>query len=218
MYYFPLVPRILEMCRSPIYRRHITPRRTSTDDEASFEDVTDGIESRRLFHSTQDGDAATSCQLSFLLAVAYDGTIVTRKVKKASEMWPLLVTILNLPPAVRSKLGVGTFIVALVPGLSGTRAESELLRHFFVPELKMLNEGIVVHQYDTTVRARVAVHVYDTKGWQKVLHVHGPGSRVGCLLCRQVHGQYRGSKIVHLGHRYICFVVYIVLPSLIFFL
>lgn len=119
----------------------------------------------------------------------------------------------------RIKLGIGTFIVALLTPSNGKSAEQEIFYGLFMQELHLLNNGILATTTDkhvyrglqldsqasyACIYAELCVHSYDTKALQKVLNVHGPGSRTGCPLCKEIKGQYRAplKKIVHLGHRY----------------
>lgn len=222
LHYFPLIPRIVEMVRSARYQSALTCERDHTDSSSLILDVQDGTAARQLQASMREDsrqhqtrNRSASC-LELLLAVSYDGTQVHNKMKKTSDYWPLMVTVLNLPPNLRNRLGIGTFVVGLVAGLSGSAAETDLFESMFLQELQLLHNGITIGGLQTqttpstsriqlpcSVFARLALHIYDTKAWQKVLRVHGPGSRAGCVMCRGIHGQHRSvlNKVVHLGHR-----------------
>lgn len=122
-----------------------------------------------------------------------------------------------MPPSMRVKVGVGTYVIALLAPSAGRSAEQDVFDALFIQELRILESGFLVSMTNQLparslqsmeqdyiyILAELCVHSYDTKALQKVLHVHGPGSRVGCPLCKGIGGQYRSplKKIVHLGHR-----------------
>lgn len=208
-FYLPLIPRLIRLVRSG-RARDLLRDCTKPSDPEWLADICDGSvvadAAREIDDHLKDMVMSTEGAgqgYGFMLSVSFDGTQVHRH--RVKDYWPLIVTVLNLPPKHRIRLGEGTFIVSLMSGGSGTAAEEAIFSQLFVEELKVLNQGIFVQRSDTLepLVARVVHHAYDTKALQKVLGVHGPGSRAGCPLCRKVAGQYRSilRKVVHAGHR-----------------
>lgn len=207
------------MCKSPVGQQLLGSAALRAPETGFLADILDGSTAQqalrdmnstleRLIASAGVADPSTSGvpRLALCLSVSFDGTQIFRH--RVREMWPLLVTVLNLPNPKRNRLGVGTFITALLPDASGSNAEQAIFQKLFVQELKLLEAGIFVTSEtdgaEIPLVARVVHHAYDTKALCKVLLVQGPGSRAGCPICRAVGGQHRSAlnKVVHLGHRY----------------
>lgn len=122
--------------------------------------------------------------LNLLLLLQYDGAQIFHWSIK--NFWPMLLTILNLPPTLRKEIGVGTFMISLFTAFSKSVCEKFLFYKLLLPELHELYQGIVleVHGEKYYVQARLILHGYDSKALESVLKVHGANSLVGCSLCR----------------------------------
>jgi hypothetical protein len=142
----------------------------------------------RFLQHQADPSAISSClEVSLVLIVYYDGVQLFKR--RVVHFWPLLVSILNLPPNLRKLYGAGLFSLSLLAVEPGSKAECFVM-DLFVQELKMLYDGFRVHinGQDYFVQARIVSHVYDTRAVEKVLNSQSAGSTAGCPFCRLVPG------------------------------
>lgn len=206
MYYCALIPRIQRILQSTRGRDLLMKLPNdlgSSPNDGLLRDVLDGSSARGALHRMEGRrtDHALA-QVSLCLSMSYDGLQIHKH--RTKSCWILCVSLLNLPPPLRSQLGVGMFVIAVVPFSHGTAAEEHVLQ-LLVDELLLLERGLEVDIGDAKfiVRAELVQQIYDTKALQKMVKVQGPGSRSGCALCRCVGGQWRHPlrKIAHLGHR-----------------
>ena len=73
------------------------------------------------------------------LGLYYDGSQLYKS--KVVSFWPLLVTILNLPPKLRKMYGAGIFMVGLFQSKTGSAVEDFLIRDFLIQDLHFLASG-----------------------------------------------------------------------------
>jgi hypothetical protein len=145
-------------------------------------------------------------KVNLLISSFYDGVQVFHR--KFSDFWPLMITILNLPPSLRNKIGVGMFLLTMMSSAQGSNAENYLMDNCFVNELQLLHKGIVIHCRDQYffVQVRLIQHCVDTKALGHVLKVQEAGSCAGCPFCK-TSNIGRGTKrlvidkVVYPGHR-----------------
>lgn len=139
-----------------------------------------------------------------ILSVFLDGGQVFKK--KSVVFKPQFITINNLPPFLRNKLGVGSFLVSLFTSIQGSNAEQFLYMDCFISELNKLQEGIM-QEIDGKfyfIQAYCYKHICDTAEMQKYLRCNFLNSNDGCLLCTSIHGYTRNEidKVTCVGHRY----------------
>lgn len=161
---------------------------------------------------TMQADGGELIPINILLGINYDG-IQPFKGRSVSFN-PLIVTILNLPPFLRSVLGVGMFTLSVVTGGDSSSDDAKVLQdfvflHCFVKELVMLDDGIILEskvsygdkQY--FVMVRLVLHMYDTRALEDIMLVQAAGAYAACPLCGIVHGGLKSElgKVVYLGHR-----------------
>jgi hypothetical protein len=156
-----------------------------------------------IFNINQEQYETKLIKINILISQFYDGIQIFHK--KFKRFWPLMITILNLPPSIRNKIGVGMFLVTMLSGCQGTVAENTLFDKCFVNELKLLQEGLIVfcrNQY-FFVQVRLIYHCVDTKALGKLLKVHETNSLAGCPFCVEGKGTHRSTlnKTVYPGHR-----------------
>lgn len=107
-----------------------------------------------------------------------------------SSFWPIVLTILNLPPNLRHSPEVGLFVCAL----NSTKKHSSdkpaisnfLFRDCLIRELMFLYKGFTYCVGDRTyyIQARLVLHCLDTMALCPVIQCQGPQSLAGCALCR----------------------------------
>jgi hypothetical protein len=178
-------------------------------DNYYYEDVSDGKnynkhmeEMNKNFRIHQSKHTNSLIKINLLISQFYDGIQIYHK--KYKSFWPLMITILNLPPSIRNKIGVGSFLITMFSGVQGTNAENHLLEKCFVEELQLLQKGLIIYcrnQY-YFVQVRLIQHCVDTKALGKLLNVHETNSLEGCPFCR-MKGTSRSllNKVVYAGHR-----------------
>lgn len=133
-------------------------------------------------------NSPTAKPLNLLLCLQYDGAQLFNS--SVTNFWPMLITILNLPPPLRKEIGVGTFLISLFTAYSKSVSEKFLFNKQLIPELQKLYEGFVlyVNGEKYCIQARLILHCYDSRALESVLKVHGAGSEMGCSLCRLIPG------------------------------
>lgn len=141
-------------------------------------------------------------EVSLLLFFSYDGVKVRNRAE--SVFWPGFLTIANLPPTLRNRSGIGTFLI-LLNTLRNSTVESDVFQHCYIAELKLLLNGIIclVGGTEYFVQARLVHHAYDTKALEKMMCYSAMGYS-GCPLCRSVPG-VRLPQLdypYYFGHRY----------------
>lgn len=128
-------------------------------------------------------------EVSLLLSYFYDGVQLFKR--KVVNFWLLLIQILNLPPTMRSQKGLGMFCLGIFSGLNGSKADEFLLGECFIQELHILYDGyvLVLGEKVYFLQARVIVHQFDTKAFEKVVKVQASNSLIGCPICHTCCGR-----------------------------
>jgi hypothetical protein len=133
----------------------------------------------------------------------YDGIQIYKSSVKS--FWPFMITILNLPPTYRNRLGIGMHLLSIFTGKAGSTTESFLLNDLIVQELILLERGITVNVKDTSyfIQCRMILTILDTIAVQDFLKIQTVGSYSGCGFCNAGTGVRRSilSKITYPGHR-----------------
>jgi hypothetical protein len=86
--------------------------------------------------------------MPFLLGLNYDGTQLRKY--RVSSFWPLLFSIINLPPTLRKQFDVGLFQIGLFQSKTGTPVEDFFLRNCLCEELNYLSKGFLINLNDTS--------------------------------------------------------------------
>jgi hypothetical protein len=165
---------------------------------SNYEDVQDGNHFKK--HEEQMNknfdkkrkDDINLIKVNIFISQFYDGVKLYNK--KVIDFWPLLFTILNLPPNIRNKMGKGMFLLSMFSNALGSNAENFLFEQCFIAELQLLKEGITYKNFKGEsffVQLRLIQHCMDTKAIGKELRVQEVNSKIGCPLCRGLYGSYR---------------------------
>jgi hypothetical protein len=99
-------------------------------------------ENFKQFQNSSNVNAKEAKMINICLSEFYDG-IQIRKTK-IQTFWPLLVTILNFPPDIRNKLGIGMFVLSIFTASQNTESERFILEYCFAKELEQFYEGIII--------------------------------------------------------------------------
>ena len=126
--------------------------------------------------------AANVVEISLLFSIYYDGAQVFKK--STTSIWPLMLSILNLPPPLRKARGKGLFMLSLFTAKSGSNCEAFIMENL-VNELAYLYNGFTIAIDGTVyiIQARLIMHCYDSRALESVVKVQGSGSYAGCPLC-----------------------------------
>jgi hypothetical protein len=186
---------ICDLLQTPNFYTALMTKHIYSETEGFVHDITDGPAAKRhkdAMHAKFDEFKTKRVgqevkEVSLLLSVYYDGGQLFKR--RTTSAWPLMVSILSLPPPLRIARGKGLFMLSLYTGKTKTSAERFVIEQF-VNELNFLDEGFAVsiNGVDYFIQARLIVHSYDSREVEGMLCVQGAGSYSGCSLCRMCKG------------------------------
>lgn len=190
--YKPLTLQLCELLKIDGFVSAIKCRNMHNSDGSYYIDISDGSVARKHMQAMDarynqfQQQYPSLCQqcvsIPLLLSFSYDGVQLFKR--KHVWFWPMLVSILNLPPPLRKSVGVGLFSLAVMKAKGGSAYETFLLE-CFIKDLKLLYKGVVITIQGTMyyVQARLIVHCYDTSALESMLDIEGHNSYAGCSLC-----------------------------------
>ena len=152
---------------------------------------------QNLWNSRTDIDKSKYKPLFLLFGIGYDGVKIFKK--KSAHFCPLLITILNLPPFLRNKKGVGMFVTSIFDGQTGadySDSEEFLLSKCVADEFRELEEnGIEIPVVNESgeienfyVFGRLILHSYDTRAFEPIMHISSTNAFEWCFMCGTVFG------------------------------
>lgn len=133
IYYRSIISIITELLTHKLFLRMLGYRYVKPAEKKKYEnmDVLDGENAQKHlremnnnFKSQKFEDGINPVEVNILLSVFYDGIQLFRK--KVVNYWPLLCTILNLPPSLRTKIGAGMFLLTAFHGKMDSATENFL--------------------------------------------------------------------------------------------
>jgi hypothetical protein len=208
LYYRPIIPLLITLLEKPDFILALNYKLVKQI-ESNYEDVQDGQHYKENY-SEMDTIYEEFCRknpsqqwikINILLSQFYDGVKIYDH--KVVDYWPLIVTILNLPPTLRNLTGVGTFLLSIFSNSLNSAAEKFLFENCFIEELLELNEGLTINN-KYFVQVRLIQHCLDTKAMGKQLNTHEANSLAGCPSCNDLPGSSRHTsfhKVVYSGFR-----------------
>jgi hypothetical protein len=214
LFYRPLISLILELLHTDGFISAINYNFLNKTNTHKYVDVSDGATYKKnltemisnynkLFSNIPEKERPI--MINLLFSQFYDGMQIYKK--KHVTFWPFLVSILNLPPNYRVKLGIGLFLLSIFTSRAKSKVEDFLLRWLIVEELKVLNEGIMLHVKgkDYFVQARMILTILDTKAVEDFLKVQTCCAFAGCFCCVNAKGfnckLKKLKRVVFIGHR-----------------
>ena len=174
--------------------------KSSTSREGVLDDILDGHVARRHLSEMHDkfllqketlqlktNNSSNIVEVSLLFSIYYDGAQLFKK--STTPMWPLMLSILNLPPPLRKARGKGLFMLSLFTGNTGSNCETFIIENL-VNELVFLDKGfsVTINKTVYIIQARLIMHCYDSRALESVVKVQGAGSYAGCPLCGLCEG------------------------------
>jgi len=217
LWYRPILLLIMDLLKTPYFLTALNyKRKRLVGDNEFYSDFLDGElpqrhlnEMRERFELYSDSKRSSSADESSIKSVTilfsefYDGAQLFKR--KASDFWPLCLSIMNLPPVYRGKLGIGFFLLALYAG-KHKNAEHFLFSDCVCEELRMLYDGVerTIDGQTYFIQARLIFHVLDTKAAEPILAIQSwSTSRNGCPLCQLITGTHNSVKVCFIGHRHL---------------
>lgn len=192
--YRSIVLIIKELITTKNFLRAIKYTQLDANFKNVYGDVRNGRVYQRQLREMQNnfqskyGNSHAVIEVNLLLTCYYDGAQLFSS--RFSVFWPLLISILNLPPNLRKLFGAGIFVISALTTKAHSGHEDFILKERFICELLSLKDGIELSIGNQTyfIQARLVLHCYDTKAIEHILHVQATNSLSLCPLCNLVHG------------------------------
>lgn len=139
------------------------------------------------------------------LSLCTDGVNPFAHNKVVYSMWPIMLTLLNLPRRIRHQFG-SILLIGIVPS-NGSQEPKSLNPYLevMVDEILELSCSTIYDAYKEApfiCKTEILLHVLDYPGIGKVLSVVGSGGINGCMFC-DIHGSRNEelNKTVYLQNR-----------------
>ena len=129
------------------------------------------------------------------LGLCTDGVNPFSHLRCTYSMWPIVLSLLNLPRDVRHNFQ-NMLLVGIIPSNHGKEAQS--IRPYFevlVDEILYLQDATLYDAYrkaNFNLKISILLYILDYPGVGKVFKVHGAGSYRGCLWC-----DIKGSRVYY---------------------
>lgn len=122
------------------------------------------------------------------------------------SFWPLIFTIFNLPPHIRTKADA-LILYGIVPSKidrrgCGVEPELHVYQELMVDELIQLSSTELYSAYAAApvkVKVKLLLYMMDFQGYAKYFHMSGSNAYFSCNLC-QIKSTKTGEKMQLLGH------------------
>jgi hypothetical protein len=139
------------------------------------------------------------------LSLCTDGVNPFAHNKVTYSMWPIMLTLLNLPRSMRNRFA-SILLVGIVPA-NGTKEPQDLNPYLdiLVDELLEMCSSTMFDAYNTApfqCKVEILMYVLDYPGIGKVMSVVGSGGYQGCIYC-DLEGEWNPDlhKVVYLQNR-----------------
>ena len=182
--YLPIKPRLQRMFGNSniaqILQSHATLRHSELD---SVYDIQQSLAWRRFYSGNGifKGDPR-----GLSLSLCTDGVNPFSHNKVSYSMWPIMLSLLNLPRNIRYHFG-SIMLVGIIPsnGMQEPRSLNPYLE-ILVDELLELSNSTMYDAYQKapfTCKIAILLYIMDYPGISKVLSVVGSGGIQGCMFC-----------------------------------
>ncbi len=151
--------------------------------------VRQGHMAKQQYEHEHPGTTLHICSLVYTLF--YDGMVMFDR--DCNSVWPMVCSVLNTNPTLRTRLGVGLFMPLLHDMVTETGAETHIMRHFLAAEMKQLEDGIIftfdlptdsgTTTHTVYLQARCVLFHLDGDALQHICRLHGSNSKLMCK-CR----------------------------------
>lgn len=181
--YFPLGPRLERLFGTSTLSEIIQSHLKVSRDDGYVYDIHDSPAWRNAY-SSQGQFNGDHCGISFALCT--DGVNPFSQNRVTYSMWPIVMTVLNLPHHLRYS-SKSLFLVGIVPG-SGTKEPKTLDPYLdiVVDELLALSNQSLYDAYQQApfaLKVNILLYTLDYPGIGKVFHTMGSGAYQACVWC-----------------------------------
>ena len=199
--YLPLKPRLMRFFGSAnlaeVLQSHAQlPINDSIVDIHQAEAWKEAYSSNGVFKGDPRGLSLTLCT---------DGVNPFAHNKVSYSMWPVMLTLLNLPRRIRNRFA-SILLVGIIPA-NGTKEPQNLNPYLdiLVDELLDMCDTTVFDAYNSApfqLKVEILLYILDYPGMGKVMSVVGSGGYQGCMFC-DLEGEHDSNlqKIVYLQNR-----------------
>ena len=181
--YLPIGPRLIRMFGSKniahLLQAHLT--QSSTD---SMYDIHDSPTWKGAYscHGIFGGDLRG---LSF--GFCTDGVNPFSHNRVNYSMWPMMLTLLNLPRELRNSFNI-IFLLGIIPGNESHEPKNvDPYMEVLVDKLLQLSSTTTIHDAHTNapfkLKVEILLYILDYPALGKVLHMSGTGAYKGCTWC-----------------------------------
>jgi len=186
--YLPLRPRLVRMFNnkgfSEVLQSH--PGASFVNASSSSESMYDIHDSPAWKQAYSETGMFKGDKRGISLALCTDGVNPFSHSRVKYSMWPIMMTILNLPRHLRSLFG-SILLLGIIPG-NGKQEPKNLDPYLEVvaDELQELNMLNIYDAFQNTIfnlKIEILLYVMDYPGIGKVFKVSGSGAYKGCIWC-----------------------------------
>jgi len=179
--YLPLGPRLVRMFNDKGFSRILQSHKRSSSD--SMYDIHDSPAWAEAYSDTGifNGD-----KRGISLAFCTDGVNPFSHSRIKYSMWPIMMTVLNLPRHLRNSFS-SILLLGIIPG-NGKQEPKSLDPYLEVvaDELQELNKLKIYDAYQNarfSLKIEILLNIMDYPGIGKVFKVSGSGAYKGCMWC-----------------------------------
>ncbi|XP_066925721.1 uncharacterized protein [Clytia hemisphaerica] len=182
--YFPIGPRIARLYQNENLVR-ILQAHTTRPKDGYLRDIWDTSRWENWFD--EDGEFKGDDD-GVVLNFCSDGVNPFKTMHHVYSMWPLMLSILNFPPALRKSVG-GIMLVGIIPG-NGRKEAFHVDPYFeiLVDELMVLSDCQTFHpgymEAPVRIKVRLLQYVLDFPAISKVLQQPAAGGLKACPWCK----------------------------------
>lgn len=189
--YLPLGPRLSRIFKNKKTAKELQSHSGGLSIKTRMFDIHDAPVWAQAYSS--DGVFKGDCR-GISLGFCTDGVNPFNHSKVSYSMWPIMMTILNLPREKRN-LFENILLLGIIPG-NGSKEPKQLHPYLDVVVDELL-ELSGTQQYDAyqgsvfTLRIEIMLHTLDYPGIGKVLKMSGSGAYKGCVWC-----EIKGNHVI----------------------
>ena len=188
--YLPLKPRLLRMFGTSNMAQVLQTHAVVQDDDCIYD-----IQQSPAWKTTYSTVFKDSRGIS--LALCTDGVNPFAHNKVSYSMWPIMLTLLNLPRNLRNRFS-SILLVGIVPSNGGQEPRDlNPFLELLVEELLQISSTKMYDAYQGApfeCKVAVLLHILDYPGIGKVMSVVGSGGLQGCVFCG-----IQGERDMHLN-------------------
>ena len=169
--YIPLFPRLRRMFANSVMSELLQSHSSNSGDGILVSDIHQSPAWATKYDKEESfqGDPR-----GISLAFCSDGMNPFAKEGLSYSMWPIVLTVLNLPRHIRNLAG-SVLLTGIIPGRSEPKSMDPYL-DVLVDELVEMNDAVVYDGYQDEsfkLKAEILMHVLDYPGQNKVFHCQG---------------------------------------------